>query len=153
MREPGSFADIPETTDVVFQEVWDRTNPGTKRKLAYLQLSNGRRLTVFPHQEWDAPLGKSRQVVLYPVRNAAVAAPVGGIPATERALADQVEGTSADYADGRENRSTIGPEPSQDIKEAAKVVDAAFVAVDESMNRLNDALHQLMDAVEEPLPS
>lgn len=153
MREPGSIADIPETTDVLFQEVWDRTNPGTKRKLAYLQLSNGRRLTVFPHQEWDAPLGKSRQVVLYPVRNAAVAAPVGGIPVTERVVAAQVEGTSADYADDRENRSAIGPAPSQDIKGAANAVDAAFVAVDESMNRLNDALIQLMDAVEEPLPS
>src|SRR3990172_3093939 len=84
MQNPGSNPDIPVEADVEFEEQWDRTRPGVKRKIAYLELENERRLVVFPHREWNAPIGQRRRVVLFPVRNAAVAAPVGGIPESER---------------------------------------------------------------------
>lgn len=142
MREPGSIADIPEIADVMFQEVWDRTNPGTKRKLAYLQLSNGGRLTVFPHQEWDAPVGVARQVVLYPVRNAAVAAPVGGTPGDERLGASR-QGAPLDNVN---NVATVEP-GRENFNEALEAVDAAFRAVDDTMGRLDEALTRLTNAV------
>ncbi len=142
MNEPGSNPDIPEIADVIFQEVWDRTNPGTKRKLAFLQLSNGGRLTVFPHQEWDAPVGEARQVVLYPVQKAAVAAPVGGIPVGER-LGARRQGAHLDNVDGE---TTVVP-GRENFNEALEAVDAAFRGMDDTMGRMDEALTRLTNAV------
>lgn len=142
MRDPGSVSNIPETADVLFQEVWDRTNPGTKRKLAYLQLADGGRLTVFPHQDWDAPIGVTRQVVLYPVRNAAVAAPVGGTPGDERLGALRQGASHDDLSD-----ETTGGPGRQDFNAALEDVDAAFRAVDDTMGRLDEAITRLTNAV------
>jgi hypothetical protein len=78
MQNPGTNPDIPVEAEIEFEEQWDRTRPGVKRKIGYLEMENDRRLVVFPHREWNAPIEQRRRVVLFPVRNAAVAAPVGG---------------------------------------------------------------------------
>jgi len=84
MQSPGSNPGIPEQAEIEFKEQWNRAKPGTKHKIGFLQLRDGGRLAVFPHREWNPPLDEKRLCVLFPVRNAAIAAPVGGIPAEER---------------------------------------------------------------------
>lgn len=83
MEFPGSNPDIPESAEIIFNERWDRANPGTKKIFGVLQI-NGRKLVVFPHREWEAPLDTPVKCVLYPVKNAAIAAPFGGIPTEEK---------------------------------------------------------------------
>jgi len=89
MQSPGSNPGIPEQAEIEFKEQWNRAKPGTKHKIGFLQLRDGGRLAVFPHREWDPPVEQARLCVLFPVRNAAVAAPVGGIPEDERGEEEQ----------------------------------------------------------------
>jgi hypothetical protein len=177
MQNPGSNPDIPIEADVEFEEQWDRTRPGVKRKIAYLELENERRLVVFPHREWNAPIGRQGRVVLFPVRNAAVAAPVGGIPESERisATTGSVEHPREDHGredhgredHGREDhgREDHGREPASivpitavhrdaysRIVELLEPIDRAYSKLDEGMEQLNEALDKLTEVVRQYRP-
>lgn len=83
MNKPGSITGIPETTTIAFQHQWKKDKPGESHLIAFLPTSNGR-LAVFPHFDWEPIENYEYLCVLFPIKNAAIAAPVGGIPETER---------------------------------------------------------------------
>ena len=153
MQNPGSNPDIPVEADLEFEEQWDRNRPGVKRKIAYLELENERRLVVFPHREWNAPIGKQRRVVLFPVRNAAVAAPVGGIPEPER-----IAPTPGPVEPAREP-ATPAPLLTGQRDAYARVVDLmepidrAYSKIDEGMEQLNEVLDRLAELVRQFRPA
>jgi hypothetical protein len=155
MQNPGSNPDIPVEADLEFEEQWDRTRPGVKRKIAYLELENERRLVVFPHREWNAPIGHQLRVVLFPVRNAAVAAPVGGIPEIERVAASA--GPAMEPA--RETAVSVQPLPAGQrdaysrIIELLEPIDRAYSKIDEGMEQLNEALDKLAEIVRQFRPA
>ena len=152
MQNPGSNPDIPVEADLEFEEQWDRTRPGVKRKIAYLELENERRLVVFPHREWNAPIGQERRVVLFPVRNAAVAAPVGGIPEAER-----ISAVTGRIESAREQGSLlpvtgVHRDTYSRMVELMEPVDRAYSKIDEGMEQLNEALDKLAEAVRQSRP-
>ncbi|MBI4305598.1 MAG: hypothetical protein HY678_04700 [Chloroflexi bacterium] len=153
MQNPGSNPDIPVEAEVAFEEQWDRTRPGVKRKIAYLELANERRLVVFPHREWNAPILERRRVVLFPVRNAAVAAPVGGISESERLTA-----SIAPPEASREPAIVAPISPGQRdaygrIAELLEPIDRAYSKIDEGMEQLNEALDRLAELARQLRPS
>jgi hypothetical protein len=152
MQNPGSNPDIPVEADVEFEEQWDRTRPGVKRKIAYLELKNERRLVVFPHREWNAPIAQQRRVVLFPVRNAAVAAPVGGIPEPERLAAMPIHPETV-----REPLAVPALAPGQRdaysrLTELLDPIDRAYSKIDEGMEQLNEALDRMTEIVRQARP-
>lgn len=77
MKQPGSMPGIPETAKVVFQLKWSKRKPGTKELVGFIDVENGI-LAVIPYRGWEPKIEVEYEVVLYPLQNAAVAAPVGG---------------------------------------------------------------------------
>lgn len=153
MQNPGSNPDIPVEADLEFEEQWDRTRPGVKRKIAYLELQNERRLVVFPHREWNAPIGQQRRVVLFPVRNAAVAAPVGGIPESERLAVAPVQ---AEPARGQLSVPVLAAgqrDAYSRLIELMDPIDRAYSKIDEGMEQLNEALDRLAETVRQARPA
>ncbi len=141
MQSPGSNPDIPSEAEVTFREQWDRAQPGTKRIFGQLDMAGGRRLIVFPHREWRAPLGVPLRCVLYPVRNAAVAAPVGGIPETE-----QKPAYAPLPAAGGPNGSAgaAGPVSApRGVDDVMESVDQAYSQIADGLERLDEALNRL----------
>jgi hypothetical protein len=153
MQNPGTNPDIPVEAEIEFEEQWDRSRPGVKRKIGYLELDNERRLVVFPHREWNAPIAQQRRVVLFPVRNAAVAAPVGGIPDHERIVVPV-----APAENPREPAPAVTPAGSGRngfgrIAELLEPIDRAYSEIDEGMEQLNEALDRLTEAVRQLRPA
>ncbi len=130
MQQPGSNPDIPEEADLIFEEVWDTAEPGKKKKLAYLELHNGRRLVVFPYRGWDPPIGELRRCVLYVLQNAAAGAPVGGIPESEKVEAGgEISFTSV--ADGQGTLPELPPELAAVVRGLADQLNAVVLGLDE----------------------
>ncbi len=147
MQSPGSNPDIPEQGEVEFKEQWNRAKPGTKHKIGFLQLKDGGRLAVFPHREWDPPLEDLRLCVLFPVRNAAVAAPIGGIPDEER-VGDEPfpvhrQGRTA-FADGDlEQDLDLSEMPADARRMLAARIGSIVGEVYEALNRIDRYMQEL----------
>ncbi len=147
MQNPGSNPDIPEEADITFEMQWDRNKPGVKRAIAYLELDNGRRLVVFPDRTWKPPTGRRIKCVLWPIRNAAVAAPVGGIPDEEYIEPTGLpayEGSS--HMDGRSPISAQGGSLEGTFEEIADLlepIDTAYSQITEGMEQLDQLLSKL----------
>ena len=84
MQQPGSDPLIPETAEITFENKWSLKSPGETQKIAFLKLTSGSELVIFNHRTWDPPVDTPIKCALYPVNNAAIAAPVGGIPDEEK---------------------------------------------------------------------
>ncbi|KKM62540.1 hypothetical protein LCGC14_1520600 [marine sediment metagenome] len=82
-EEPGSRKGVPETGDIRFQWQYDRNAPGQRHKIAFLDTPSGD-LVIFPHRDWDAPVGVTIECIIYPANRSGIAAPKGGIPASQK---------------------------------------------------------------------
>jgi len=148
MQSPGSNPGIPEQADIEFKEQWNRAKPGTKHKIGFLQLGDGGRLAVFPHREWDPPLEEGRLCVLFPVRNAAVAAPVGGIPEGERVEDEQSSAPRhsrpayPDDADIQGDLDLAGI-PDDVRRELAARISSKISPIYDALNELDDLVQDL----------
>ena len=148
MQSPGSNPGIPEQAEIEFKEQWNRAKPGTKHKIGFLQLRDGGRLAVFPHREWDPPLEEKRLCVLFPVRNAAVAAPVGGVPIEERVKDEQPPAPRhgrATYADDADIQGDldIGGLPEDVKRDLAARIGSKVGLVYDALNELDDLVQDL----------
>ena len=150
MQSPGSNPGIPEQAEIEFKEQWNRAKPGTKHKIGFLQLQDGGRLAVFPHREWDPPLEEARLCVLFPVRNAAVAAPVGGIPEDERGEEEQSPVPRHSRASYPEDVDTRGDLDLSEVPESVRRVLAARIG--SRISPIYDALNDLDDLVQDLSP-
>ncbi len=83
MEAPGSREGVPEIANILFHWQYDRSSPGQRHKIAFLDTPTGD-LVVFPHRDWDAPVGVTVECVIYPTYRAGVAAPKDGIPTNQR---------------------------------------------------------------------
>ena len=150
MQSPGSNPGIPEQAEIEFKEQWNRAKPGTKHKIGFLQLRDGGRLAVFPHREWDPPLEEGRLCVLFPVRNAAVAAPVGGIPEEERVEDEQSPPPRHPRAPYPDDAGVQGDLDASGVPEDVRRELAARIGA--SLSRAYDALNELDDLVQDLSP-
>lgn len=159
MQAPGSNPDIPVEAEVTFREQWDRAQPGTKRIFAYLEVAQGRKLVVFPHREWKPTLGQPMLCVLYPVRNAAIAAPVGGIPDEEKlpVPSSQVAQTSpfghTVYAQPGTNGSRGHVASPRGVEESIEAVNQAYSQIADGLERLDEALNRLEESLRRKVES
>jgi hypothetical protein len=160
MDAPGSNPNIPETAVVTFREQWNKQKPGTRQWIAYLPGRGNSRLVVFPHREWRPPLGEPVECVLYPVRNAAVAAPSGGIPEAERIIqgprivafgdVDGDDGYSRPYRSaGRVALAEAEPEGPADVQSLIERFEAAYDVIRGGLEELDSCLDQLNKVREE----
>ena len=154
MDAPGSNPNIPETAVVTFREQWNKQKPGTRQWIAYLPGRGNSRLVVFPHREWRPPLGVPLDCVLYPVRNAAVAAPSGGIPDEERIVqgprivaygdASPDDGYARPYRSaGRVAVADADPEGPGDIQSLIERFETAYDTIRGGLDDLDACLDQL----------
>lgn len=156
MDAPGSNPNIPETAVVTFREQWNKQKPGTRQWIAYLPGRGNSRLVVFPHREWRPPLGEPVECVLYPVRNAAVAAPSGGIPDAERIIqgprivafgdVDGDDGYSRPYRSPSAGRVAVAdaePEGPADVQSLIERFEAAYDVIRGGLDELDACLDQL----------
>ena len=103
---------------------------------------------MFPHREWDPPLEKGRLCVLFPVRNAAVAAPVGGIPIEERVEDEHPPAPRhgrATYADDADIQGDldIGGLPEDVKRDLAARIGSKVGLVYDALNELDDLVQDL----------
>jgi len=150
MQSPGSNPGIPEQAEIEFKEQWNRARPGTKHKIGFLQLRDGGRLAVFPHREWDPPLEEGRLCVLFPVRNAAVAAPVGGIPEQERVEDEQSPAPRQGRTSYADDADLQGDADLSGVPEDVRRDLAARIG--SKMSLVYDALNELDDLVQDLSP-
>ena len=150
MQSPGSNPGIPEQAEIEFKEQWNRAKPGTKHKIGFLQLRDGGRLAVFPHREWDPPLEEGRLCVLFPVRNAAVAAPVGGIPEEDRVEDEQSPPPRHPRTPYPDDADVQGDLDASGMPEDVRRELAARIGA--SLSRAYDALNELDDLVQDLSP-
>ena len=150
MQSPGSNPGIPEQAEIEFKEQWNRAKPGTKHKIGFLQLRDGGRLAVFPHREWDPPLEEGRLCVLFPVRNAAVAAPVGGIPEEERVEDEQSRAPRQDRPDYQDDADIRGDLDLSDVPDDVRRNLAARIG--RPLSKAYAALNELDDLVQDLSP-
>lgn len=148
MQAPGSNPQIPEHATIEFKTQWNRARPGTTHKIGFLQLRDGGRLAVFPHKDWDPPLAHKSKCVLFPVRNAAVAAPVGGVPEGEEATGDV--GSSAEISRSvYETENTdqrplkLDAIPKHLRQELATRINALLIPAYQSLNGIDDLIREL----------
>jgi len=147
MQSPGSNPGIPEQAEIEFKEQWNRAKPGTKHKIGFLQLTDGGRLAVFPHREWDPPLGEGRLCVLFPVRNAAVAAPVGGIPEQEHVEDEHSQAPRQSRAtypdDGVHGEVDLSGVPEDVRRELAAHIGSKMGSIYDALNELEEVVQDL----------
>lgn len=92
LRPPGSSPNIPETADIEFIERFSTRKPGTTERVGFLRIEETRSsLAILPYRDWTPELGVKIACVLYPLHNAAIAVPVGGIDGSGETASESLD--------------------------------------------------------------
>ena len=137
MDTPGSNPNIPETATLTFREQWNKNNPGSKQIVAYLPGRGNSKLVVFPHREWNPTLEVAIECVLYPVRNAAIAAPIKGIDESERVI------------QGPQILPLKRKMSKEEVQDIYSSLEAIYNSMDKSLQELGELLDNMSRDIEE----
>jgi len=92
LRPPGSSPDIPKTADIEFIERHSTRKPGTKERVGFLRIeATDSSLVILPYRNWIPELGVEIECVLFPLQNAAIAVPVGGLDDSGKSVSEALD--------------------------------------------------------------